>query len=722
MYKKALNSFFLRVHPDFFHHNREQRVVNENAVAQLNELLNWAREFKGGTLRPPPATTISFTFHQRADEVDREHDTPASDHDHTRSHGLYASSTSSSSSSSFRSSQPPPVLHSTFELPHNFVPSEANRGLVHRAVHTFLRDLLRRAGCMDAVAEATSLAEDEMALRNEAQPMRQRTTPVSPHHRVRRRASPPTGANRDGTGESSSSSGLDAHEGGAPSSLLEAAVEAVSARWSITAAPTLEELIDADLILFAKELSPLQCASALHTLRAHLGEMRYDVWESMPLIVGTEYDVGCSISGSITIPWDFHPAQFCAVLEHNREAVVRCRGEAVGFATQVETAVAELCRALQLDDILISCPHRAALPTLQLLRRHVDELAASGVTALTLEVGEDYATRANGVVVVRAAMSSTAALRAWLRALRPKLPLQKQLYTIAKQMLESTLWHLKEFRATVQPAGVDGFVNNDLTYAQRLEWAKELFRIGPALAQWDWSDCTFLLSSELDLDWSSRQLALPYNFDGDALVRYVEDIQMEAKQKQRTALLQQSAMRHAKEQEEMQQRHARELLLEHDGGAHASAQTRDERAPRRNDASRAAMYRRTHPHLEEYMVSSEDVVDPLTVERPLTHAVTFGSDAEAEDQLKWEGFYQEPVVDQVPTSDLDDKAHAYMLTNRWHREAAAKRLVEELRGTYNKKGRRFDYQKMGDVLEINNARVQPKGFPTLTRGVKSGDV
>lgn len=45
------------------------------------------------------------------------------------------------------------------------------------------------------------------------------------------------------------------------------------------------------------------------------------------------------------------------------------------------------------------------------------------------------------------------------------------------------MWHLTEFRTMVEPAGMDCFDNNDCTYAQRLEWAKELFRIGAALAQ-----------------------------------------------------------------------------------------------------------------------------------------------------------------------------------------------------------------------------------------------
>lgn len=63
--------------------------------------------------------------------------------------------------------------------------------------------------------------------------------------------------------------------------------------------------------------------------------------------------------------------------------------------------------------------------------------------------------------------------------------------------------------------------------------------------------------------------------------------------------------------------------------------------------------------------------------------------------------------------------YTYMQTNRWHRQEAAKKLLENLREQYGKKSRRFPFQKMGDVLQINNAKVQPKGFPTLVRGVRN---
>ncbi|KAG5501970.1 hypothetical protein JKF63_04241 [Porcisia hertigi] len=724
MYKKALNAFFLKVHPDFFHHNVQQQTVNQNAVAQLNELLAWARDFKGGTLRPPPSTTISFSFYRRIDDVEgtgpdiatterpvRAGDTGGSGREQSggdqpressfakRALQAAGSATDGSrfgSAATVHHDNQTVLIHSTFELPQGFIASESNRGLVERSVNKFLRDLLRRAECIDSVTESMSVAEDTAAARREAKPLRRRP------------------ANAQAKSKS----------GG--KTLLDEASEAMTMQWTLTSTPTLEELMDADQVLFSKTLSPLQCSAALHTLRLSLGELHYDQWSSMPLIIDDHFAIGADITGGLTVPWDFTAMQFISFLHQNATAIAQCRTLTTAFATEVEQLIAELCTALELDDVLISCSHKEAMDVLRLLHRNKEMLHGYGLTSLTLEIGLRHATRANGVVIIDVSMRTTEELREWLRALSGKLDLQRKLYRVSKQMLETTMWHLKEFRDMVEPGGVDAFLNNECTYAQRLVWAKELFRIGPAMAHWDWQDFTFLLSPELDVDWSRRQLHLPHNFDGDALVRYVEEVQQRAKEEEKEALLRASAMRRLSEEELQAQAHATDMQLTDDSHAGENKEQAQQQfhdaplVPGMHPVSEAMrhLYRRSSPHMDEYMSSSEDKVDPLSVERPLSHAVTFNSDTEAEEQLKWEGFYQEPYVDQMPTGDLDDMAHTYRLTNRWHREAAAKKLLEELQSTYGQKSRRFDYQKMGDVLEINNARVQPKGFPVLARGMK----
>ncbi|KPA74195.1 putative mitochondrial hypothetical protein [Leptomonas pyrrhocoris] len=712
MYKKALNAFFLKVHPDFFHHDVQQQTVNQNAVAQLNELLAWAREFKQGTLRPPPATTIAFTFYRRVDDADGKRDSSfagairsGTDEEGVASTGAEGRPQESSfAKRGFLSPEggQTALISSTFELPQGFVASEPNRGLVERSVNKFLRDLLRRAECIDSVTESLSVAEDDAAARREAKPLRRRPDP-----RLKNKKGSPS----------------------ASKTLLDEASEAINTQWTLTSVPTIEELMDADHILLSKTLSPLQCSAALLTLRSYLGELHYEQWESMPLIIDDHWDIGVDITGGLTVPWDFTPIQFVSFLHQNADAVAKCRTAATAFATEVEQLITELCTALELDDVLVSCSHKEAVATLRLLHRNKELLHGYGLTNLTLELGMRHATRANGVVVINVAMQTTQELREWLQALSGKLDLQRKLYRVSKQMLETTMWHLKEFRDMVEPGGVDAFVNNDCTYAERLTWAKELFRVGPALAHWDWQEFTFLLGPELEVDWSRKQLLLPPNFDGDALVRYVEEVQQGAKEKEKEALLKASAMRRLTEEELRERAHAEDLQLSDDAGDASDAQFRqqmredDPLVPGVQPMSEAMrnLYKQSSPHMEEYMSSSDNKVDPLSVERPLSHAVTFNSDTEAEEQLKWEGFYQDPYVDQMPTGDLDDLDHTYRLTNRWHREAAAKKLLEELQSTYGKKSRRFDYQKMGDVLEINNARVQPKGFPVLTRGMKPSD-
>lgn len=712
MYKKALNAFFLKVHPDFFHHNASQQAANQEAVAQLNELLAWAKEFKAGTPRPPPSKSIHFTFYQRAEASDSSaNDAPPrqpessfaarmSEAAHSTDGATVAAMPSSLSWSGGGGGGV--VLNSTFELPEDFTANDANRGVVERAVGRFLRDLLRRADCMDSLTASVSDAEDSAAARADVKPLRRRSDGKLPGRRKK-----------------------------TSRTLLDEASEVMSTHWSLTATPTLEELMDADLILFSKELSPLQCSAALHTLRTSLGELQYDRWESMPLLISDAFSIGGEVSGALAVPWDFTPLQFISFLHKNAKALLKCRESAAAFATDLETVIAELCNALEWDDVLISCSHREAMQTLRLLHRNKELLHGYGVTHLTVEMGNRYATRANGVIIIDVAMRTTEDLHTWLKAIHGKLDRQRRLYQVSKQMLESTTWHLKEFREVVEPGGLDAFMNNDCTYAERLAWAKELFRIGPALAHYDWHDFAFLLSEKLDIDWERHLFSLPHNFDGDGLVRYIETIQQQSKEQHQAELLKSSAMQRQSEEQRRAQTHAEELQLldeapaEHVSSSASPGSQWSGETPVRPDMKPTSealrhLYQQTSPHMAEYMTSSDTQVDPLSVERPLSHSVTFNSDTEAEDQLKWEGFYQAPFVDQIPTGDLDDMDHTYRLTNRWHREAAAKKLLEDLQSTYGKRSRKFDYQKMGDVLEINNARVQPKGFPTLTRGLKPG--
>eukprot|EP00796_Vickermania_ingenoplastis_P003946 gene3946-2809_t len=754
MYKKALSSFFLKVHPDFFHFNSTYQRTNENAVAQLNELLGWAKEFKKGTCRPPPATKISFTFYRRVE-----------DEEGSRPSRPDASDPSVA------------TLSSTFELPSNFKPQFSNHSMVERSVNKFLRDLLRRAECIDSVSASLSAAEDTTTERLEERPLRRR-----PRYSRSEQRKDQQKRGADG-----------AEEGQFHRTLLDEAAESfegslyASASPYYTPPPTLEELMDADQIYLATYLSPLQCAAALHTLREHLGTLQYNKWESMPLAIGHRFEVGGALPEpsaaaetaeadathapprGFMIPWDFTPPQFLAFLQTNEVPLRLARTRLQERAEEMERRMAALSRSLEWDDVLISCSHSEASQALELLSRHEGLLAAHDVTKLTVELGSKYATRANGVLILDTAhllRGGERALQEWLTAVGPKLQLQKELYRVSKHLLETTLYYVKETERVLElPGGIDVFDHNECTYAERLQWIKELFGefrflLGPKpVPMRDTSKAAAEEEPEpvMDLDWERKVLVLPLNFDGDAFLRYVELLQEDAKEKKRAALVAAHSAQRLKEDREREALHQLELQ----GGAPSYPEDETEGSSQQERGSpypppsapqppamdalfpnaddlltsreRLLMEREGVPRsqdsksganfpsfMAEYMTSSRSGdPDPLTVERPLHHAVHFNSDDEAADNLKWEGFYQEPYVDQVPTGDLDDLQHTFNLTNRRHREAAAKKLLTELQDSYGKSSRRFDYLKMGDVLEINNAKVQPKGFPILSRGTRA---
>lgn len=693
MYKKALHAFFLKVHPDFFTAAPTQQRVNESSIAQLNELLGWAKDFKAGTFRSPPAMEISFSFYSQ----------------HQESGGGVSMSASSTE------------IQATFQLPKNFTPNDSHRSLVERSTNKFLRELLRKARCIDGVADSVAVAEDVAREKEEVKPLRRRSRDLKKHSKPAK-------------------------------SLLDEAADAMVDSWNLTALPTMEELMEADQILFSQALSPIQSAHALDTLRQTIGELMYERWQSMPLLISDHFAVG-DISGTITVPWDFTLPQFYTFLQTRDQEIQAQRKSVESFAQQIESRIAEICRDLEVDDVLVSCSHKAALGCLELLHRNRHTLLLHGVQHVTLEIGNKFSLRANGVVVVPHDMDH-ARMTAWLRVVKPRLPLQQKLYALSKQMLESTMWHLKEFRSIVQPSGVDAF-ENDNTYAERQRWAKELYSVAGSLAKWDWSDFTFTIGP-LDINWETKLMTLPHNFDGASIVRYIETVHEEAKQKKRDEQVRESVLaREGDEQQSLEERNPRTFEMEIEkefpevlgtgasgGGesAHSAGLRKYQNSASRRSveggsidvqewggtdddhadakARKIAQLRAASPHLEEYLVSSPTSVDELSVERPLAHTVTFASDDEAKDQMIWEGFYDDPYVDQRPASDVDDIQRAFLATNRKHRETAAKQMVEELQATYGGKKRRFDHIKMGDLLGINDPKLRPKGFPIIAPGVK----
>ena len=263
----------------------------------------------------------------------------------------------------------------------------------------------------------------------------------------------------------------------------------------------------------------------------------------------------------------------------------------------------------------------------------------------------------------------------------------------------------------VEPKGIDAF-ENELSYTQRLQWAKEMFRIGSNLSQWDWSDVTFSIGP-VHISWDDGIVTLPHNFDGDNFLRYIEQIHQDAKAKTREELLKESAMERLRLDETRRSETLNNVVTD----TVAEKNDMDAAARRRSQLAQEK------PELEEYLSADPAGKESLSVERPLQHRVSFQSDEEAEDQLQWEGRLSSPYVPHIPQGDIDDIRTLYYKTNRSFREAAAKKVVDELKSKYGAGGRsnRFRHLKMGDMLGLNDPRIKAQGFPILAKGTDPGD-
>ena len=342
VYKRAMHAFLLKVHPDFFSAVPELQRKNEASVAKLNELLMWARDVKSGSsYKPPPAPSMAFHFVRKPDSV-----------------GGRPGSTSDQ-------------LSAVFALPKDLVVAEATKGQVERHVNKFLRDLLRRADCLDVSEASASTAEDETIRRAELRPKGAKPRPKMQQVRTL----------------------LDE-----TLAVVEAFGEGISR--SSTPAPAIDELIQSDQVLFDKGLTPQQCARAIATLATHLPQMRYDEWNVLPLLISDRFDVGRPVVGTLSVPFDVTLEQFLGFLSKQASAIAECRRHIESIAGEVEQLVAEISRGLNLDDVLITCPHRSALPFLRMLKEELPHLSYVDVRDVTLEIGDHNGYRANGVVIL----------------------------------------------------------------------------------------------------------------------------------------------------------------------------------------------------------------------------------------------------------------------------------------------------------------------------------
>ena len=642
MYKKALHSFFLKVHPDFFGAHPQQQRTNEASIAALNELLDWAKAFKAGRYAAPPTREMSVDFFRKPEngEVVVQQ------------------------------------VQARFELPKNFAAVESSKGTAERAVNRFLRELLRKAKCLDESEVHVSQAQDETQRREE----RATNRPNSKRKQVR--------------------------------TLMDEAAESIESEWSPTRqAPTMDELIENDQIIFDSELSPVQCGKALATLQANLEKLSYDRWHHVPIVISKAFKVDGDIPGSITIPWDFDVMRFRHFLNASGDRIHEARQAVMDLAKKVEGLITNICAQLNADDVLLTnVTNRRAVATLEKVLEFAPMFIQHDVTGVTIEIADadKCAHRANGVVIVKAGVTDDE-LTKFLRTMKPRMAALRQVYADAKNMIDSTLWHLKKFREMVKPAAIDPFSDNQ-SYYHRLVWAKEMTVLAPMIVKWDWSEFSFGLGP-LEIDWDNKTILLPYNFDAASFMRYVEEIHEGVKREEREKLAKDEVDRLMLETK----RSAQEIqgMTKMSGEVPpvpSTSAAKQEYAPDGTPQST--------PSYDQYMTSSPTGNDHLEVERPLSHQVHFQSEEEAADQLEWEGFYRGGYETMVPDSDIDDVCINFLHTNRWQREAAVKKMMEEMEGKY---GRSREFRsKLGDKLGLNDPTELPKGFPIHNKGTFTG--
>jgi hypothetical protein len=499
--------------------------------------------------------------------------------------------------------------------------------------------------------------------------------------------------------------------------------------------------------------------------------MRYEEWQYVPVVfthLPHCYQAGKDVAGTMTIPWDFELGAFLAFLRRDGVKLREAREHLEQTAQRVELLVADLCRAMDLDDVLITCPHRDALPFLEgVLLPNAERLHMMGIGGgVTLEIADRFARRDNGVVVLDCAASAERVVEVAERSFRGLMPELRLRSATAKRMLADIQMHRDRFVEDTRAGGVD-CETSARPYAERLAFVKELCRIGPQLAQYDWGDMTFALGP-LGLDWAGRVLSLPADFDGAALVRYVEGLQQERQRAEEERGAEYEALR--KHSEAMQGSIVGQYTADVAGNPKIAASSSSSnngvedgvdapegKASSKQDGSSNSddgqqqqqqqqqaqqQQRFRHPAAswrDEYLVGSGDSAErggpayrsshhradenrELHTERPLHHDLrALENEQDAAEQLQWEGFYNDATVVQAPQREADEMATAFMHSNRKHRQEAVERMVRQLDEKYGLSTNRFRKTTLGDKLGINDPRKAAQRYPAVARGSYPGD-
>ena len=584
-------------------------------------------------------------------------------------------------------------VQSTFLLPKPFHTSDAYKGVAERSINSFLRELLVKAQCLDREAGEASHSQDVAAERLET--ARRQLRPRGKETPVR--------------------------------TLMEETSESLSETWYRESIPAVDDLVEADLIFFSREISPKQCAFAITTLRDNLPRMRYNLWYEIPLLISQRYGVSTDMAGTISVPWDFNPDEFVEkiLIERHDEIHVEHK-KLTDLARRIEQEITSLCNSCDLDDVIISCPHVNSLEALSTLLDSVETLRLAGVEKLSIEISDFYGFRKNGVIIVPYNLTSKS-LSDFLERCQADNSISRcrEVFVIAKTMLQQTTNCLREFRSTVNPAGVDAFVT-DCTYEQRMLWARELQAISGSLASYDWSEVTFLLGP-LEIDWEKHTVSLPWNFDGGQFLKYVEQVHSGAKERRWDKLVEEEAERKRDADTEMMEKDGESDVLPPYYPASLPGQMGTSRQDafmgRPGDYSSGAQ-REKGPHVpgtvsthvaQQYVVT-QGTEDALHTESPMASKTSFESDLEVAEHLDWEGFHRDPrKMGTESMQATEDQERAFLLMNKNRREKIMKELLEDYKE--KKRGKkRPENQTFGDYLGITDPKQKLSGMRVFPKG------
>lgn len=297
-YIVSLRKFFLQVHPDFFEGNSEKQLKNQTSFVKLNQILDWLSQLKVSPQIKTPPTPIELFFHLRKSEK---------------------------------------IVKVVFNLTSEKLPITLQRAefLVDKCVH----DLLIQSGVpLPEGLEDRDFEAEEVAMKSKDQKMKLQEKRIS---QIKTK--------KDNLREELRLA--------VANDLHRRDPNLVKYGWWTETLPDVEALIEMNMILFHKDISPIQSMDAIERVKMNLQEMKYHLWSDIPIMFGKKYDCE-SIKGVIIVPYNFEVGKFVKFIEENVDKVKKLAEDVQKEIDQFESKIVELQITLKLDQLTFSIPKK----------------------------------------------------------------------------------------------------------------------------------------------------------------------------------------------------------------------------------------------------------------------------------------------------------------------------------------------------------------------------